>query len=545
LALDPEKAKPVEAAEKLGTGDERWDEVWAWFAQSPAEFPHVRDLLAQAQPDGLFGVDGERWPSENAKAESKLREELLALSEMAFEEINERLPELISEHRARVTWVWAKLGESRLAEALDKLEAVRVGVQEVLSGPDPESIAQQYLSEGWLTDWAVLEVLDAVRSDADFECIGKVVSALYWPWLDGGSKSLQEAVKKQALPTPDKQASFISGTPEGTCLLFVDGLRLDLARRLEVRLATKSLNVEAGGRWATTPSVTASAKPAVSPILNEVGAKPGVGVAKDFTVWLKASGDVLNTDRFARLLNDQDVQKLTGSYTGDPKGRGWTEVGDVDARGHKEGAKLAWRIGEELDRVVERVQALLTAGWQEVRIVTDHGWLLCPGGLPKMNIESFVTETKWGRCLAIGESNKAHGLSLPWSWQTGIQIDVAVGASAFFKGKAYAHGGISPQESVIPTLSVRAKAAVKRPVIADVKWTGLRCIVTIENGGDGFGVDLRTAIGESILEGDDGPVPIAAGKARLFASDEVDQAEVVLLDADGQVVATKKVDVPV
>lgn len=548
LSLDPSKATALDAAEKLGSGGGGWDDVWERFAQSPGQFPHVKDLLTQAKPggaEGLFAGSGARWPSVNAEAEAKLRKELLALAEKRVEEVRERLPKLAAEHRVRRTWVWAKLGEARLAEAVEKLEAVRAVTEDPLCGPDPASIAARYVADGWRTDWAVLEALDTVRGDADFGCVGKVVAALYRPWLDAGARSLQDAVKDGSLPTPDQQADYVSDLPEGTCLLFVDGLRLDLARALEDKLAGVSLAVESAWRWSTVPTVTASAKPAVSPVLGEVGAKPGVAVAKEFAVWLKQSGDVLNTERFARLLKDHGVQKLANAESGSPEGRGWTEIGDVDSRGHKEGAKLAWRVGEELDRVVERVRALLDAGWQEVRVVTDHGWLLCPGGLAKMEVGSFVAETKWGRCLAIGESNKAHGLALPWSWESGVQIDLAVGAGAFYKGKEYAHGGVSPQESVIATLTVRAKAAPRRATINDVKWAGLRCVVTVENAEAGMVVDLRAATGESVLEGDDGPVAIHGGQARLFASDEVSEAEVVVLDTEGTVVAKKKVDVPV
>ena len=54
------------------------------------------------------------------------------------------------------------------------------------------------------------------------------------------------------------------------------------------------------------------------------------------------------------------------------------------------------RIGELLSGLVSRVEKLLEAGWKKVRIVTDHGWLLLPGGLPKSEMPGFLVETTMG-----------------------------------------------------------------------------------------------------------------------------------------------------
>jgi len=55
---------------------------------------------------------------------------------------------------------------------------------------------------------------------------------------------------------------------------------------------------------------------------------------------------------------------------------------------------LAWRVDEVVRECVDRLTALLEAGWKKVRVVTDHGWLLLPGGLPKSELPSFLAETR-------------------------------------------------------------------------------------------------------------------------------------------------------
>src|SRR5207247_2846429 len=53
---------------------------------------------------------------------------------------------------------------------------------------------------------------------------------------------------------------------KGTATVFVDGLRLDLAHRLQDRLASTGLEVQATTTLAALPTVTETAKPALLPV---------------------------------------------------------------------------------------------------------------------------------------------------------------------------------------------------------------------------------------------------------------------------------------
>ena len=44
--------------------------------------------------------------------------------------------------------------------------------------------------------------------------------------------------------------------------------------------------------------------------------------------------------------------------------------------------------------------------------MTDHGWLLLPGGLPKTQLNEGLTETRWGRCALIKEGAKYRFIAL-------------------------------------------------------------------------------------------------------------------------------------
>ena len=56
----------------------------------------------------------------------------------------------------------------------------------------------------------------------------------------------------------------------GTVVLFADGLRFDVLQRLVARLRAKGHAVAVSIRWAALPTVTATAKPAVSPVAERI-----------------------------------------------------------------------------------------------------------------------------------------------------------------------------------------------------------------------------------------------------------------------------------
>ena len=135
---------------------------------------------------------------------------------------------------------------------------------------------------------------------------------------------------------------------------------------------------------------------------------------------------------------------------------------------------------------------MLQAGWKRVRIVTDHGWLLLPCGLPKVDLPAFLVETKWGRC-AIVRGNSTPSVPI-YSWYFNPQIRIASppGIACFGGGKEYTHGGVSPQECVVPELTVERGADAVTASITTVQWRGMRCRVSVRTNDPKVRVDIRT-----------------------------------------------------
>ena len=362
------------------------------------------------------------------------------------------------------------------------------------------------------------------------------VQHVYTPWLRDLAEQFQACVKQT--PLPGREVARLKDVAPGTCVFFADGLRYDLGQRLKGLLEAKGLVVQIHHHTAALPTVTPTAKPAISPVASKIA---GLTAGEEFRPSVAQDQKDLTVDRFRKLLDEGGFQILAGGETGKPDGRGWTESGNLDQSGHQEGLNLARRVREHLDGFVERISGLLEAGWQEVRVVTDHGWLLVPGGLPKADLPKYLTATRWGRCAVVKPSATVDYPSFTWFWSEDVRVASPYGIDCFVAGKEYSHGGLSVQECVVPQLVVRhGKKAGLSAKIEQVRWSGLRCRVTI--GGDfaGCSVDLRDKPADPGSFAD-GCEARGLGRKRCVWSSPDDSREgssttLVLLDSSGSVV---------
>ena len=124
--FDPDKDGELVGAELLGRREDPWAAVWERFTESPALYPGVPELLIKAMPSDLF-IESSSWPQNNENEEAALRQSLLALEESTPTKARERILELDVSHGPRREWVWAKLGQARLANALGHLAELAEG----------------------------------------------------------------------------------------------------------------------------------------------------------------------------------------------------------------------------------------------------------------------------------------------------------------------------------------------------------------------------------------------------------------------------------
>lgn len=540
FGFDPVADGVLVAAEQLAKAEGKWAAVAELYRDSHSSFPNVFGLLAKVQPPqlGLFPDQGllAGYPQVNEQSESALRYALSACAGMMAPQARTAVLAAEKEHGLRRTWLWASMGRSPLAEALGHLAVVAERSSALPIGQTPSELAAGYQQSGWQVDQAALHALACVHAKADLEAVSAALRAMYLPWIEETARRLQEAAKA-AGSLPPLSAEQASGLGVGTCTVFVDGLRYDVAVQLQQRLLALG-DATLSARWTSLPSVTASGKAWCSPVAAHIS---GTAADTEFEPRVAADGKPLSGHNFRKLLTEQGVQPLDKHETGDPKGQAWTEAGDLDHYGHEHGLRLARDLDSQLDQVVERVCELLEAGWKRVRIVTDHGWLLMPGGLPKSELAKHQTETRWGRCAVLKDSAHGTPLTFGWDWCKDVQVAYAPGVSSFIAGAEYAHGGISLQECLVPVLQLDCAGAAKTAAavtIQSVTWKGLRCSVMVEGAAPGQRLDIRTkaSLASSSLAPTD--KPLEGGKASLAVADDEYMgaaAVVVVLSAEGEV----------
>ncbi len=540
FGFDPVADGVMAAAERLANAEGRWALVAELYRDSYSSFPNVFGLLAKVQPPqlGLFPDQGllAGYPQFNEQGESALRYALSDCASMMAPQARAAVLALEKEHGLRRAWLWASMGRSPLAEALGHLALVAERSSTVPIGQTPSELAADYRQSGWQVDQAAVHALGCVHTKADLDAVSAALRAMYLPWIEEAARRLQEAAKVAGgLPPLPMEQAGVSGA--GACTVFVDGLRFDVAVQLQqCLLALGDTTISA--RWTSLPSVTASGKAWCSPVAAHIA---GTATDSEFEPRVAADGKQLSGHNFRKLLVDHGVQALDKHETGDPQGQAWTEAGDLDHYGHEHGLRLARDLNTQLDQVVERVSELVEAGWKRIRIVTDHGWLLMPGGLPKSELAKHQTETRWGRCAVLKDSAHGTPLTFGWDWCKDVQVAYAPGVSSFIAGAEYAHGGISLQECLVPVLQVDCAGVTKieeTVTIKSVTWKGLRCAVEVDGAASGQRVDIRTKTALASTSLAPSSKPLNEGKASLAVADDEYMgaaAVVVVLSSEGEV----------
>ena len=491
--FDPEKDGAITAAERLTSGKVAWALVWGRYKEAPRSYPGVKELLDSKGQMTLFEERSEYKPRCNRNEEDRLEKDLIKLSSSSPKDAIEKIQALATEHAERSTWAWATLGESPFAIAIGHLRDMAEVVKASGNPSTWEALAEYYSTLGWKADRSILRALDAARSTATTQAVAAAIRAVYLPWLEKFSILTQALAA--TYPVTGPQTCRTLPAEEGTVYLFADGLRMDLARALEEKLISSGLDVRFEYEWSALPTVTATAKYAWMPLAGKLG---GPLEGEGFEPKEQSSGKTITHARIKQLVEELGTSFLTSDVTLFPTGCAWTEFGSIDTYGHNQGTKLAWRVEEELAGLQQRILELIHVGWIKVKVITDHGWLLLPGGLPKAELPKHLAASRWNRC-AIPSAGAQHGYPMTsWFWDAAEAVVLAPGVSCFVAGMEYAHGGLTLQEALIPSLTVSTKETgdTKSVVLKEMKWSGMRLNVVLE-GAQGLTVDLRSKVADA------------------------------------------------
>ena len=487
--FEPDHKNIKAIAEKLGAQKNSWKYVWQLYATAPHKYPEIEALLRLAKPadlgSGMFALPEESWPQVNEQKEEVLEQALTKVAKQDAAKALTSLRELEKEHGARRNWVWFELGKSPLTDSLQYLVQMAAKSQEAYSTVSIDSIQNYYTTQGFNIDQHMRKALAAVKTEKDKEIVKSMIQLFYQPWIENMTYKFQKLVAQDSGIFTAQTAT----QETETYVLFVDAFRYELAEEFAKRLEKQKLKVSLQASWSAIPSLTPTSKPNVSPIATTVSTQSTI---TEFRPQLQ-NGKDLQTQAFRDALKAAEFKLVTHANDIQTEGKHWQEIGDIDTKGHEEQADMVKRIDELFDQVQEALDVAFERGIKRFKIVTDHGWLLLPGGLPKTPLNAGLTETRWGRCALIKEGAGTNLLHLPWRWNPSIFIAYAPGISFFKANEEYAHGGISVHECLVPTMMVENPNV--QNILADikvVKWVNLKCTINTSDVPDGYCVDIRT-----------------------------------------------------
>jgi hypothetical protein len=496
-AFDPENEGSLSGAERLAYHKGPWQAIWDRFREAPHRYPHIPSLLRQTSVPQDPNADKSGWPQWNEDEENSLRAALLEVGNLSPEDAKKELLTLFIRHSKRFKSVWKELGDAPLASALEKIAAL--AEQHIdLEFDRIENYVSNYSQFLWLCDAAILEALASIEKTEDLEAVQAVLNIVYLPNINESANKLQKFVLSHGYPGESTETQTPSQCSPGECVFFIDGLRFDVAKWLSESLIQEGLTVTETPKWSALPTITATGKPAVTPVADKIS---GAEMTVDFTPNVTASQKSLKGGYYLpKLLTEAGWELLEKNKTGTVTGNAWTEYSRIDHEGHDRGWRLARYLQEILVEIKARIMQLLEAGWEKVRVVTDHGWLLLPGGLPKIELPSPLTDNKWGRCAVIKAGAVSDENLYSWYWNPNQQVALAPGTYCYKNGQEYTHGGLSFQECLTLELAIskdpKALGLAQVTITAAI-WRGLRCQVTVIGDHTGLFFDIRKQPGNS------------------------------------------------
>lgn len=141
--------------------------------------------------------------------------------------------------------------------ALEHLAALGEITQNNLAAGTIEDLAIGYRTHGWKADDAVIRALSWIEKSGDFEAVSTAIRSVYLPWVEESARYLQQVIDGTSYPGGTISLAKPVPCKDGECVLFVDGLRFDAAKRLEELVDRCGFEVVERPTWAPLPSVTA------------------------------------------------------------------------------------------------------------------------------------------------------------------------------------------------------------------------------------------------------------------------------------------------
>jgi len=475
----------------------------------PEQRHRARDLLAQWRRDTLC-LPAYRDFAVRAQADLGLEEVFLwderlanldtipVLEQVALDRVLELLQKGHAEHASelasgrRTRSIWAR-GDAiqaeewqprwQAAEALGRLSAelASIVVPEFASA---DEALRWYLKDGWRADQAHRRCEAALTEVPTYGSLDEVIREArqgYESWLETLLERFTRVIEREGLDTSlirqsEIHKALVAPGEEVTAYVWVDALRYEMAQELADSLRRTHPKVDITAALGTAPTVTSVGMASLLPRA-ERGLRLGLSTQGNEEVFVDgvpvrtvqdrmaliraAHGEVaefLLTDLFD--WGEKDLRSRIGSAR-----LVVVRSREIDDAFESNNTAVAWRYVKEIREVLLRATArLAAAGVERFVIAADHGFFILSRPLgPERMVEAPGGDGKLHRRCWVGRggSTSPSALRLPLSeFEVSGDLDLVVprGLGIFGAGgtRRFLHGGLSPQELVVPVITVWA-----------------------------------------------------------------------------------------
>lgn len=360
--------------------------------------------------------------------------------------------------------------------------------------PSAESLASVvdwYSSAGWEVDSAYRR-MEFVRVSTGADLYGLddafgLGRERYERWLDEVLQRTADAISDDA-HLPDRQLQRwihheeVSGR-ESTAFVLVDALRYELGRDLATRLGRLNATVDVSAALAAAPTITPVGMAAITPGADErfdveLGTDARLVVHVDGQAVRRVSDRVKRFEKVHGKVADVPLDKLAQYTSSELKKRieGAALVvvrsTEIDADGESDQLAAGWGSFDTTLNVLQTAVArLLHAGIRRVVLTADHGFLAVRQLGEELKVDKPSTGTgELHRRAWIGTGGTATDstVKVPLSdfgIGGGLDIIAPRGLGVFVAGGGlqFFHGGLSPQELVVPVITVVSDEPTAEP----------------------------------------------------------------------------------
>ncbi len=420
------------------------------------------------------------------------------------------------------------IGQARVAaewRAIKALGELGLVVQQPVPGfVSFGEVMRWYTSSGWLVDYYFRQV-EFIRatSGGTFEDLDdefQQARASYEKWLDTLLHKTTDSLANFDVAAAELQRSIHEKhvrKADRCAFILVDALRYELGRDLANRLASVNADVTVEAAVATPPTITPVGMAALLPgahisyaisILGSGDLEVAVGnqpirTVKDRVTALENSHGIvadIPLDRVVQMTNKDLKKRIEGASLV------LVRSTEIDSDGEADQLTASWASFDAILNVLQTAIAkLLHAGVERIVVTSDHGFLAVRqlGEHLRIDLPATGIGEKHRRAW-VGRGGSSSGSTTKIALADfGVTSDLEIisprglGVFATGGGLQFFHGGLSPQEMVIPLLLINAREATAEPkysialaVAGDRISTGI-VAVTVTMSGDLFTRESR------------------------------------------------------